>query len=178
MAKIVDEAALVLDACCLINLAVTGKLQDLVSSLGVRVIVPRLVWIEEIPSLRDTAESDLDTLVSDALIELADFEDKEADAFVEFAAELGDDGEAATFAIALRRKLAVATDDRAAIRFVQRKSPETVIVSSPELLRHWASSQNPSSAEVRDVLTRVRDVGRYVPGPNHPLAEWWRKASR
>lgn len=174
MVRIVDTPALVLDACCLINLSVTGRLRDIVGCLGVRVLAAELVWLEEVPSLRAAGDSDLDVVLSARVIELAEFEGGEADDFVEFAAELGDDGEAATCAIAFRRGFAVATDDRAATRFVQRHSPGTRIVTSPKLLHHWAERAQPSRDELREALTRVRDIGRYVPGPVHPLTEWWR----
>lgn len=163
-----------LDACCLINLSVTARLRDLVGCLGVRVLVSELVWRDEVPSLRAAGDSDLDIVLSEGVVELVDFEGDEADDFVEFAAELGDDGEAATCAIAFRRGFAIATDDRAATRFVNRHSPASHIVTSPELLLHWVENAKPSPAELREVVSRVRDIGCYMPDPVHPLAEWWR----
>ena len=66
----------------------------------------------------------------------------EENSFVNFAAEL-DDGEAVTGAIAMHRNWGIATDDRKARRVFARTNPHVQLLSTPELIKHWADTHNP-----------------------------------
>ena len=92
--------------------------------------------------------------------------------FVNFAAFM-DDGEAATGAIAANRNWAIATDDRKAIRFLEQNVPSIKIVSTLELVKHWADSVIPPAETVQMVLQNIRTLARYIPNVNHPLYKWW-----
>ena len=170
---IVNYPALLLDACCLINLHVSGRLPEIVRCLGVPVRVSEIVWEEEVPTLREAGDEGAELAVSAGLIEVVPFAGSEAEDFIDFAAELGDDGEAASCAIAFNRGWAIATDDRAAIRFIRGRVSEPALVSSLQIVKYWADNTRPAGDDVREVLIRMREVGRYVPGPNHPLWSWW-----
>ena len=111
--------------------------------------------------------------IEEGIIKIAELEGSEAETFVNYAAGLGDDGEAATCAIAFSRGWAVATDDRAAIRFVEREAPRIQVVSTLELVEHWANQTKKSPDSVRQVLIQIRDIGGYFPGTRHPMYAWW-----
>ncbi|XWK89579.1 MAG: hypothetical protein U7127_05815 [Phormidium sp.] len=83
-----------------------------------------------------------------------------------YAFELGDDGESATCAIAFHRGWAIATDDRKAISFFQKEAPHLQILSTLEVIKHW-------SEELHLALDNMRIKGRYIPHRNHPLLTWW-----
>ena len=184
---LINHPKLVLDACCLINLHVSGRLGELIRALPVRVAVSEIVWEQEVPTLRRALDEGLggqggayDTQrgVAEGLIDVLQFQSDEADAFVEYAAELRDDGESATCAIAFARRWAIATDDRAAIRLIERRAPETQVVTTPELVKHWVESTDPSPEAVRRVIERIQEIGRYQPPRSHPLWAWWDGAQR
>ncbi len=174
---IVNYPALLLDACCLINLHVSGRLPEIVSSLGLPVRVSEIVWEEEVPTLREAGNEGAELAVSSGLIEVVPFGGKEADDFIDFAAELGDDGESASCAIAFNRAWAIATDDRAAIKFIRGRVPEQALVSSLQIVKYWADTSGPSGDDVKRVLVGMRDLARYAPGPSHPLWDWWRSVA-
>lgn len=178
---VISHPTLVLDACCLINLCVSGRLAELIQALQVPVSVSRVVWEQEVPTLRLVGvepPSTAETAIKKGLLEVAEFQGSEVDTFVEFAAELGDDGEAATCAIAFERGWAVGTDDKAAIRFVERRSSHSQIITTPELVKHWADIAIPPPATVQEVLSKICDVGRYSPPRAHPLWPWWHAGLR
>lgn len=173
---IVNHPCLALDACCLINLHASGRLVEIARAAPARTVVTQVVWEQEVPTLRrveEAAGAPADGAVEAGIIEVVGFERSEAEAFVNYAAELGDDGEAATCAVAFSRGWAVSTDDRAAIRFVEKRAPHIQIVSSLELVAHWAETVRVPADSVRQVLVQIRDVGRYIPGRAHPMWSWW-----
>lgn len=174
---VIHHPVLMLDACCLINLHASGRLTEIARALPTPVVVSEIVWEREVPTLRQVDEvtgSPAETAVADDIIRITSFDVAEAEAFVDFAAELGDDGEAATCSIAFRRGWAIGTDDRAAVRFIQRESPQLQIVSSLDLIKHWADEEEQPVEAIREALIKVRDIGRYVPGRSHPLWHWWK----
>lgn len=181
---VIHHPVLMLDACCLINLHASGRLAEIAQVLPTPVVVSEIVWEQEVPTLRQVDEvtgkpaekavaDDIIRIISFDIIRIISFDAAEAEAFVDFAAELGDDGEAATCSIAFRRGWAIATDDRAAVRFIRRESPQLQIVSSLDLIKHWADDEEQPVEAVREALIKVRDIGRYVPGRSHPLWNWW-----
>lgn len=182
---LIGHPKLAVDACCLINLDVSGRLLEVIQALPVPVVVSDVVWEQEVPTLRRVAQDQraeavpgAESAVKTGLIEVVGFRGPEADAFVKFAAELRDDGESATCAIAFSRGWGIATDDRAAIRFVDRRCRETQLVTTPELVKHWVDSNLPPPADVREMIGRIHQVGRYFPPRAHPLWEWWERVLR
>lgn len=173
---VINHPYLTLDACCFINLYVSGRLEEIVRTIPKPVAVTQTVWDNEVPTLRQiehATRTRAEEAIEDSVIDIVDFDTSEAETFISYAAELGDDGEAATCAVAFHRSWAVATDDRAAIRFVQREAPHVQVVSTLELVAHWSEHTQVSPDHVREVLVQIRDVGRYVPGRGHSMWAWW-----
>ncbi|HXO30079.1 MAG TPA: hypothetical protein VOA80_22205 [Thermoanaerobaculia bacterium] len=177
------EAPLLLfDACCLINLFATGRIEEILACLPFRCATSRLVASREVlaiaveglaaePLGRDVIPaSRLETVANLALLDLDT--DEELAAFVGFALEL-DDGEASVCSLAVARGRTVATDDRKALRIMAELTPPVLTVQTPDLLFEWAERLEPPKAEIRSALQRVQRRGRFYPRVGAPRLEWW-----
>ena len=175
---------LILDACCAINLYASFQMESILSSIPVPVVVSDYVKDEEALNILGGADEDgagrkdpvdLQPLIDLGLIKVVSLEvETESEAYINFAAELDDD-EAITAAIALHRNWAVGTDDRKATNLFQRDAPKIQIISTPELIKYWADTNNPSWEMVTRALRNIRMRARYFPQSNHPLYYWWIK---
>jgi hypothetical protein len=163
---------LLLDTCCLINAHVTGLLADIVRSLPAQVVV-----VEDIR--REVQRFDLQPYLDQGVLLLDDMAEHEAELFLRLLVEGGlGDGEAAVGAVAISRSWAIATDDQPAQSFFQRRAPHIQIVSTPELLRHWAMVCACEPAVLRQTLQLVEVGGRFRLGAQHPLRSWWEASTR
>ena len=165
------DRRLIIDACCLINLDVSGQLLDIASCFSPPLAVSDVVYEEEF--LTSDQRGDTDKAIKSTIIEKISLEDTELAMLVRYASEMGDDGESATFAIAINRKWSVATDDKAAINFLKRLGVNVSVFSTLEIVKFWAETKNKSKEEIRQVLAQIRDKGRYIPGKSHPMYQWW-----
>jgi hypothetical protein len=175
---------IILDACCVINLHASGRLDEIVASLHASVTIASYVYEQELSKTvvepdaadRQTEQGiNLHSALALRIITLASLESEaEETAFVNLAVYL-DDGEAITGAIASVRGWTVATDDRTAISFLRRQAPSVQIVSTLELVKHWVDARQPSPDVIRAVLERIRVQAKYKPGRQHPLYVWWQQ---
>ncbi len=173
---VINHPCLLIDACCLINLHASGRLSEIAEAVPAPVMVAQRVWEQEVSTLHkveSAAGTPAEQAIEEGIIKIAELESSEAETFVNYAAVLRGDGEAATCAIAFSRGWAVATDDRAAIRFVEREASRIQVVSTLELVEHWAKQTKKSPDSVRQVLIQIRDIGGYFPGIRHPMYAWW-----
>ena len=176
---------IILDACCIINLYASGQLGNILQSIAKSVAVATYVREEE--ALRIYAGTDTDVTQKYERIDLQSFIDcglltvvsPETEAenitFVNFAAALGGDGEAITGAIALHRHWSIGSDDRKAISFFVRHTPQLQIITTLELIKHWVDTAHPLSDEIRVALQKMRVRARYAPNTNHDLYKWWQE---
>jgi len=171
---------LILDACCIINVYASGRMHDILASLARAVTVAayvqdyeaRAVYAADGSGAREVI--DLSPFINQGLLRVVDIETADERAnYLDFAARLGDDGEAITGAIAAERHWAIGTDDGAAIRFFNQRCPTLQIVSSLELLKHWADTTRVPLVELGAALRLVRVCGRYQPKARHALYNWW-----
>jgi hypothetical protein len=95
---------------------------------------------------------------------------KETELFVRLATRL-DDGEAACFAIAVNRGWLLATDERPTERLAKQEG--VTIITTPELVKHWADSSGVSEEEVAKVVWCIRTFAHYFPRKTLPLHSWW-----
>jgi hypothetical protein len=159
-----SDPVVLLDACCLINLLATGRLEEILAVLPYRFATSRLVALQEVLSC---PAGGLEALT------LLDFVSaEEAADFVRFSVEL-DEGEASICAFAVQRKAIVATDDRKALRALSREVPRVPTLQTPELLYEWTQAAKPSRADILDALRAVQDRGRFFPRRDAPRFEWW-----
>lgn len=181
-----ERPLILLDACCLINLFATERIEEILTSLPYRFATSRLVATKEVLSITRPTEAEgplereiieprrLEDLENLSLLDLTTQEEM-AD-FVRFAADL-DDGEASICALAISYKGRVATDDGKALRLLRRTAPEVVTVQTPTLLYEWAHFCKIPEVTLGDVLRSVRDRARFYPPRNAPHFEWWAKVT-
>jgi len=177
---------IILDACCILNLYASGHMGDVLESIPKPLAVASYVLEEETLWIYDRPDDDvrqakkqvdLQPFIAGGLLRVVLLESEaEETTFIDFAAVLGDDGEAITGAIALHRNWAFGTHDRKARSFFSsRETPQLELVSTPELIKYWADTVNPSPELVRNALKSVRVRALYEPGPRHPLSAWWHR---
>lgn len=175
---------IILDASCTITLYASGYMTDILDAIPVPVAISEYVYTVEALTvygdpnptggLPSKEEIDLEPLVTARKLRVVPLAPgAEEVSAVNFAAALGDDGEAFTGAIAIHRNWAIAIDDRSAISFFRRQVPQLQIVTTPELVKHWAETTSPSEEQVRTALRNIRSRGRYAPYRSHPLDGWW-----
>jgi len=120
----------------------------------------------------DHQQIDLSPLLAAGLLTVTELEDDELEMMIDFARSL-DEGEAATLAAASQRGCEIATDDRAAIRFVSRNDLPVQILRTSTVIRNWAESTGQDVEIVREALVRVEMSARFVPSPTDPEIAWW-----
>lgn len=176
----IRHSHVVLDACCVLNFCASGHFITILKSIPAQVVVTEVVKEKELLTLQRLQDEEnegaiqFETAIKQGLLIVVDFEsESEEETFVNYAFELGDDGESATCAVAIHRGWAIATDDKKAISFSQQEAPNLQILSTLEIIKSWAEGENFGLAELRTVLGAIRTKGRYVPLRNHPLLSWW-----
>lgn len=164
------------DACVVINLVATGRSVEILAANDYRLLVLRAVadelgYLDIVGSEPVERELiDLAPLVSAGSALVVDLVSEELEQFVIFARDV-DDGEAAALAVAHRRDLRIATDDRKAQRVASQAEPSIGIIRTSELLRTW--SESVELAEVSQVLRAIRDRAHYIPRTSDPNYAWW-----
>jgi hypothetical protein len=180
----VTGPGLIWDACGLLNLLATDRVDEIVHHLGVPCSVLDEVLAQEVLFLRkrpdDQNAPSLEEIDPGFLFERALFiplvpTAPERERFTDLALTL-DDGEALTLAVAEARGLAVATDDRAALRHLRESCGQAV--TTPEWIHAWAVATGPSSDVLRSILDSVYVRASYVPPRGHPLRGWWLNSMR
>jgi predicted nucleic acid-binding protein len=170
---------LMADACVLINLVASERLDEIAQANDVVFGLARLAANESLYTERpgdDGVEKvpiDIDALEATGHVRVLEFEPEEPETFLRMAAGL-DDGEAATFAVASHRRLPVATDDRRALRYIHDEELDIEVLRTSTLVQRWAERSNPPPDEVREALRRIRDNASFEPGASDPNQEWWR----
>jgi predicted nucleic acid-binding protein len=176
----IRHSHVVLDACCVLNFCASGHFIAILKSIPAQVVVTEVVREKELITLQRLKDEEnegavqFETAIAQGLLSVVDFEsESEEETFVNYAFELGDDGESATCAIAIHRGWAIATDDKKAVLFSQKEAPHLQVLSTLEIIKSWSEGGNLTLAELRTVLRSIRTKGRYMPHRNHPLLGWW-----
>lgn len=171
---------IVLDACVLLNLFATRRIEDILGSLSSRYLVSSYARSEALwylvpgggPETPERRNIDLEPIAAAGLIEIVELTIDEQNTFVEFARELGD-GEAASGAIAASRSAAVATDDAKARQVFARRIPSLTVVSTSALLRSWEARSAVRRIDVAGALEAIQLGARYSPRRGDDDAIWW-----
>lgn len=111
------------------------------------------------------------------VLQVVSLEPLEVDIFVDIASRtrLGD-GEAACIAIALNRRIAFVSDDRAARNFLRSLRGDAELIDTPGLLKGWAATAPPE--RVRDAITNIEMKANFRIGRRHEHAQWWGSIGR
>lgn len=173
---------ILLDACCLINLFASGRIEEILSVLPSRFCVAEKVTEEALYILLEdegedvTAEREVisaQPLITAGLVAVMRPESEEEEAaYIDFAVDL-DDGEAMTCALGVRRSFDVATDERKAIRILGERAPNVVVHTTASLIKAWADLSQADRQIVRRTLQSIQIRGRFRPGRQEPLQTWW-----
>jgi predicted nucleic acid-binding protein len=161
------------DACVLLNLVATDRFEDICAALDFQFVISTAV-VSEALYLRDLStgtreEIDLTDLINRKLLTIVSVDtDQERSRYVMYAAQL-DDGEAMSLALAECRQIALATDDRKAIRLVKEQKLKVNIWSTVDLLQEWQRETLLPKDEMRKVLVAIRERARFIPRD----AIWW-----
>lgn len=179
----INYSHLVLDACCILNFCASGHFIEILKSIPAQIVVTEVVRDKELITLQrlenaeNTGAIQFEEAIVEGLILVVDFESElEEETFINYVFELGDDGESATFAIAVNRGWAIATDDKRATTFFRKEAPHLQVLSTLEIIKYWSEEANLTPTELRTVLAAIQTGGRYRPHKNHSLISWWEKS--
>lgn len=171
----------VIDACCLIDLLVSGQAEEILRATGHAWHVPSSVQAEvqyvrqhdpDKPGNYRNVPVDLTPFVNAGVLMLCQPDNAQEQAtYVQYATLFRSDGEAMCLALAECRHWTVATDDRRAIYVAQKAGLS--VVSCPELVKAWADAVRPDSSTVVRVLTNIRTLAQFRPNPKMPDSSWW-----
>ena len=172
-----------IDACCLIDLMVSGHAEAILRASGHAWHLPAAVQ-GEVQYLRqhDPAQSgaylvvpaDLTPLLTSGLLTPCQPDDPQEQArFLHYAARFRSDGEAMCIALAESRGWPMATDDRKAIRVAEQAG--LTVISCPQLVKTWVDATRPNSATLVQVLTDIQTLSQFRPNPTMPDSGWWYK---
>lgn len=168
---------LLLDACVALNLLASGvDLSELATASEVRfvmttIVASEMLWLDPLDPAGERERFDSDDLTARG-VALLSLDDDESERFVDLARHI-DDGEASSIAVAIHRRLRIATDDRKALRLATSQSPPVAVTTTTELLRRWAEASGAPNERLRRVLQAVRTRASYVPLRNDPHLDWW-----
>lgn len=168
---------LLLDACVAINLAATGGVEQIASTLQLTFAIPAQA-AAEVGYLRDIIDGEavlspinLSQFEPSQAVEILHLAPAELALYIELAA-LVDDGEAATIAIAIKRDLDMATDDRRARRLCQERHLAEPL-RTVALLHAYADAARLTDNRIRELITNVRDRASFQPARSDPELKWW-----
>ena len=157
---------LLLDACVAINLAATNRLQQIAQAIDLTFVIVRQA-AAEVGYLCDIADGDFIRTP----LQIIALTPPEYPLYLRLARDV-DDGEAATIALAVHRRLQLATDDRKA-----RKLCTGLDIPEPRrtlaLLRAYADAVTLRPDQLRDLLINIRDRASFQPPRSDPDHKWW-----
>lgn len=169
---------IIIDTCCLINLAAADALDTWLRDLGHEWIVPEIVSREALILRGRSSEGEptaepisLQPHIETGLLSLTGIEDEqELSAYVEYAQRL-DDGEAMALAIARYKECAIATDDRKAQAMARVHGVE--VLTTSQIVKEWVELNSVDNITLAETLDSIRKRGRFIPGTRDPLRDWW-----
>jgi len=171
--------AQIIDACVLINLLATGEIKSIFDSIGRPSLICSVVQEESIYLKTGDPNNpkqliNLVPFLSDGTLSVCELQgEKEELLYVDFASVL-DDGEAMTLAIAINRGLYLVTDERKARRlFLEQIAKPKRLISTSDLLRHWAQEKIVSKEQLQKTLQRIESRASYRPPLSDRNQEWW-----
>ena len=169
-----------LDACSLINLYATRKLEELANDLGIRFVVMSKVYPGEahyifsrVGSERGELEAiDLSRAINNGSIKIdGELSTEELEVYVAYAALL-DDGEAMTIAAAELRNCGIVTDDLRAWKVLQEHAPDVPRMTTLNLIKSWSERKSVDGVVIRDMFNDIRIRARFMPSPKEPDYVW------
>ncbi|GHO98875.1 hypothetical protein KSF_089230 [Reticulibacter mediterranei] len=141
---------IVLNPCCLIHMYASGQMEEILLSWKTPVFITAFTY--EYENLQ-REPMDLEPLVQQGAIHVATLSSSELmDATNAYSPVLGVDSEAYALALAHHRNWAIGVDMPVTCSFFRRLVPDIPLLSTFDLLYHWAESRSLSSDVVQEVL--------------------------
>jgi predicted nucleic acid-binding protein len=173
----VSNPPLLLDACVTINLVAAAPIHQIARCVGHSCLITRQA-ANEVGHLRDTIDGeirvtpvDLTEHVQTGAFEIIDLAPDEIPLFVGLAG-LVDDGEASTIAVAIKRGIPLATDDRKARRLCAERGLD-LPTGTVTLIRRYCEAQALDPAHVSDLLRRISSRASFQAPRGDPDLKWW-----
>ena len=160
----------------MINLAATDHLPLIAQTTSVTFALARQA-AAEVGYLRDLVDGDITLTPIDlgsydgATLQTIALTPAEYPLYVDLAGTV-DDGEAATIAVAVKRGIPLATDDRKARRVcteLQLAEPMRTL----GVLHSYADIAGLQPAQLRNLLVKIRDRASFQPPRSDPDFKWW-----
>lgn len=167
---ILKHECIVFDACCLITIHTSGHMQQMLSTVSPRIVVPDYIFQQEISSFDAEEQRRKGVFVVEAS------NDNLYANMVKFAGYGLDNGESFVCALAEQNGWAIATDDRQARRICGTYLPHLQVIDTPTIINHWALQSKPTHDALHAALLAVQTKGKYRPRRAHPLTAWWLNA--
>ena len=170
----------ILDADSLANLYASDEIASILDAIPGQKVVVQHVRDKEVRRLHtddgSTKLVDWQLLIEQTSLQVVDLESEhELNTAVNVAfpsnGKMGDDV-ALSAAIASHRQWTFVTDDKDSIVLLRQHQPQLHIVTTPDLLKYWASVDTPSDDVVREVLEKMKRRARYKPSIGHHLEQW------
>jgi predicted nucleic acid-binding protein len=173
----VPNPQLLLDACITINLVAVGPIHQIANSIGQSCLITRQA-ANEVGHLRDIIDGetvvthvDLTDHVQTGAFEIIDLARDEIPLFVELASQV-DDGEASTIAVAIKRGILLATDDRKARRLCAERGL-AIPTGTVTLIRRYCEAQALDRVHVSHLLQRISSRASFQAPRGDPDLKWW-----
>ncbi len=115
---------------------------------------------------------DIQPLLQEGIIVEEPLTDEDCYYVLPFSALNMENGEAETAAVAFARSWAICMDDREARRRILQIAPHLEIVSTAQIVKHWADTTHASHAQIQQVLQSMRVRGPYNPSWRDDLYDW------
>lgn len=175
------EPTAIIDACSLINFYASTFLDSIFKNLPLNFYIVEQVTNESM-FIRKPDESErgfdyeainLDQYFKSDLLKVVHLEaESEKNLFINLADQL-DDGEAATLAIAISRKMQVITDDKKAIRILRQDFPVVNYLTTLDIIKQWSTRNLCETQEIKKALLNIMIHANYFPPRKHHLFDWW-----
>jgi len=178
------DERVIFNACCLVNLCASRYFSSILEALPVPAMVAADIYQYEV--LRVYSEGvggeglvyepiELEPLLhTGLLVAVSPSSETEVVSVIELAATSGEDADAFTAALALSRHWAIGVDDSKAAAFFRRAAPRLQLLSTPQFVKHWAETADPSPETVRAALRNIQRYAKYAIPSQHALHGWWR----
>lgn len=173
------DGPFVLDTSIALNLLAAEVGVPVIESIGVPCFmasasVGETIYIRSADPNRPPEPVSVDSWLTRGCVQIVEPENRlEEEIYVRFAVDL-DDGEAMSLAICRARGFALATDDRKARRIAsQLPSPGVALISTSEMVNHWANKTGAERDRLRRTLKAIEQRARFIPPHDDPLRDWW-----
>jgi hypothetical protein len=181
MPDLLSPTPLLLDASCVISLYASSQMEPILRAYPAQIGVVDVVRTGEILDVWDGSDENvrqhkstvnlLSFIAAGVLVE-APFENIDVKMVLNLAAHGLNNGECATMAVAYRLGWGLGIDNVSAWRRIAALLPQVSLVSTSQLLKHWADTQHITLKDVCTALQSMRRRGGYRFQKHDPLGDW------